>query len=132
MDTGIRLGMGGGGGGAAEGGAGGGGGRGWADEEEGVVSDSAVIKRMRDLQPLIDEVVGKVWPGLKDGAAWISAQVYTESLGDPRAVSHVGAQGLLQLMPSTALEIGVLDPFDPRSNLTGGVTYLHRAFGQLF
>ncbi|MCG7956811.1 MAG: lytic transglycosylase domain-containing protein, partial [Candidatus Thiodiazotropha endolucinida] len=43
---------------------------------------------------------------------------------DPRAVSHKGAQGLMQLMPATAKRYGVENSYDPRQNLRGGATYL--------
>jgi soluble lytic murein transglycosylase-like protein len=47
------------------------------------------------------------------------------------AVSSCGAQGLLQLMPGTAAEMGVLNPFDPSENLRGGIAYLRRQFDAL-
>ncbi len=50
--------------------------------------------------------------------------VNAESGGHPRAVSHAGAQGLMQLMPSTARSVGVSDSFAPDQNLRGGTTYL--------
>jgi soluble lytic murein transglycosylase-like protein len=80
---------------------------------------------------LIQRVVEDVWPQLEDGAAWIEAQVQTESAGRPEAVSPVGARGLLQLMPRTADEVGVVDLFDPEQNLRGGVRYLRQQFEQL-
>lgn len=47
-----------------------------------------------------------------------------ESSGDPHAVSKTGAQGLMQLEPGTAKEMGVTDPFDPTQNINGGIKYL--------
>ncbi len=54
----------------------------------------------------------------------LAGLVRAESAFDPRAVSHKGAQGLGQLMPSTALDLGVDDPFDPAQNLDGSAHYL--------
>jgi soluble lytic murein transglycosylase-like protein len=56
--------------------------------------------------------------------ALIRAVIRIESAFDPLAVSRVGAQGLMQLMPSLAAEMGVIDSFDPRDNIMGGVRYL--------
>jgi soluble lytic murein transglycosylase-like protein len=54
----------------------------------------------------------------------VRAVVEAESAFDPRAVSRVGAQGLMQLMPATATRMGVSDPLDPRQNVFGGAKYL--------
>lgn len=56
--------------------------------------------------------------------ALVKAVVAAESNFDIGAISRVGAQGLMQLMPSTALEMGVRAPFRPWDNLKGGVRYL--------
>jgi soluble lytic murein transglycosylase-like protein len=54
----------------------------------------------------------------------VKAVVTAESSFDPSVVSNAGAQGLMQLMPGTAEDLGVNDPFDPAQNIEGGTKYL--------
>ncbi len=54
----------------------------------------------------------------------IRAVILIESNYDPRAVSHSGAQGLMQLMPETGLRMQMRDAFDPRENIFAGTRYL--------
>jgi soluble lytic murein transglycosylase-like protein len=54
----------------------------------------------------------------------IHAVIATESAFNPLAVSRVGAQGLMQLMPALQAELGVDDPFNPRQNIMAGTQYL--------
>ena len=56
----------------------------------------------------------------------VAAVIWAESSGDPNAVSKKGAQGLMQLMPATARELGVGNVLDPRQNVDGGSHYLRR------
>jgi len=78
------------------------------------------VPKERDYDRLIVQIAARhrVQPGL------VKAVVAAESNFQPNAVSRVGAQGLMQLMPATAEELGVDRPFSVVENLDGGVRYL--------
>jgi membrane-bound lytic murein transglycosylase F len=66
----------------------------------------------------------------KYGFDWrlIVAQMYQESRFDPRAESTAGAMGLMQILPTTADEIGLTELTSPRASIHAGVGYLHTLF----
>lgn len=57
---------------------------------------------------------------------FVISVIKAESNFQAHAVSSKGAQGLMQLMPQTASQLGVADPFDPKSNVEGGTAYLNQ------
>lgn len=60
----------------------------------------------------------------------VSAIMAVESDFDPNAVSDKGAMGLMQLMPETASEMGVSNPFNASQNIDGGIRYFKKMLGQ--
>ncbi|MCA1960132.1 MAG: lytic transglycosylase domain-containing protein [Desulfomonile sp.] len=72
----------------------------------------------------IDRIIREIADEYQIDAALVKAIITVESAFDPQAVSRKGAQGLMQLMPSTARQLNVEKPFDPRENIIGGVKYI--------
>jgi len=92
----------------------------------GVDKSAAEVKAPAAFAPLIQQASQKcgVDPDL------VTAVIDAESSFNPRAVSRVGAQGLMQLMPATARALGVTNPFDPAQNIEGGTRYLRQLLDQ--
>jgi len=78
------------------------------------------------VQHVFDALIARTARTYGVDPALVKAVVAAESNFDIEAVSRVGAQGLMQLMPATAAELGVDSPFQPLENLKGGVRYLKR------
>ncbi|MGA2740671.1 MAG: lytic transglycosylase domain-containing protein [Bryobacteraceae bacterium] len=73
--------------------------------------------------PLI-ETVNRIAQQNQISPRLVHSVIQVESNYDPNAVSPKGAQGLMQLIPSTARRFGVSDAFDPADNVQGGARYL--------
>jgi hypothetical protein len=71
-----------------------------------------------------DAIIEKAAREYDIDASLVSALIRAESNYQPRALSRKGARGLMQLMPATARRLSVRQPFDPASNVRGGVKYL--------
>ena len=87
---------------------------------------------MEPVQPACDPIPEEQLSGLIDQAAkredmkaeLIRAVIGKESASRPCAISAKGAQGLMQLMPDTAAQFAVTDPFDPKQNIDAGTKFL--------
>ena len=103
------------------------------------VTYNKYFKSRRSVQRLargrvVDPINGKISPydqlvrkyAARYGFDWrlVTAQMYQESRFDPKAKSHVGARGLMQLMPRTARAMGVKNTADPANNIHAGIKYL--------
>lgn len=99
----------------------------------GPVSGPALAEEPNDLRDLVRDphatVIAEASARFAIPEHWIRAVMQAESAGDPRAISHAGAMGLMQVMPGTWAvlrqdhSLGA-DPFDPRDNILAGTAYL--------
>lgn len=71
-----------------------------------------------------DEIIEEMAIKYRMPVNLVRAVMHAESAFDPNAISHVGASGLMQLMPATARDMYVKDIFDVRENIEGGTRYL--------
>jgi soluble lytic murein transglycosylase-like protein len=72
----------------------------------------------------LDPIMAKASRNYGVDVGLIKAVIKAESDFNPQAVSHVGARGLMQLMPATARALGVSDSFDPEQNVMAGTRFL--------
>jgi len=78
-------------------------------------------------QPLkgnLNEIVNQAAQSNNLDPLLVHSVIQVESNYNPYAISHRGAEGMMQLMPSTARRLGVRNSFDARENIEGGVRYL--------
>jgi soluble lytic murein transglycosylase-like protein len=80
--------------------------------------------KVQAAQPNLGSIIGDASARSHIDADFIASVIHAESGNNPHAVSRKGAQGLMQLMPQTAANLGVRDSFDPADNVDGGVRYL--------
>jgi soluble lytic murein transglycosylase-like protein len=73
-----------------------------------------------------DKIIDAAAKSANVRADLVRAVIQVESGFDARARSSKGAMGLMQLMPGTAADLGVQNPYNPQENIFGGVTYLRQ------
>lgn len=95
-----------------------------APESEGVDWRDSSGREPHGMNRTIGQAITSAADSHNVSPALIQAVIRAESNFQPEAVSRAGAQGLMQLMPSTATELGVLDSFDVEENIDGGTRYL--------
>ena len=71
-----------------------------------------------------DDLIKRYAPGVGWDWRLLASQMYQESRFEPKARSWAGAMGLLQIMPATAGDLGLADPYDPEQNVEAAVRYL--------
>lgn len=86
-------------------------------------ADASLFSQIDQLSPY-DEIVHKYADIYNFDWRLIIAQMYQESHFNPQAVSEAGAQGLMQLLPVTAISVGTTETHDPDSNISGGIKYM--------
>jgi hypothetical protein len=92
----------------------------WPEPDVGVVAPVALAASTAPFNDLI----GPLAEAHRVDARLVHAVVAVESAYRPDAVSPKGAMGLMQLMPATARQYAVRDPYDPRANLEAGIRHL--------
>lgn len=85
---------------------------------------AAVPRSLSSRSSAYADLIEKTSNAFQVESKFVHAIIHTESSYNPNAVSPVGAQGLMQLMPATARRFGVTNPYNPEQNIQGGVSYL--------
>ncbi len=96
----------------------------YIDKPDVRISNTSLIAGTDQLSPY-DDIVHKYADMYGFDWRLVIAQMYQESRFNPHAVSYAGAEGLMQILPTTAEMVGVSDLRDPDANIKGGLSYMH-------
>lgn len=99
-------------------------------QAEGHVNNLDMPSALREIPAEIQGMIQKTSAEAGVDSSLIKAVVHAESGFNPKALSHAGAMGLMQLMPGTAKNLGVQDAWNPMENLSGGTRYLKGLMGR--
>ena len=88
----------------------------------GLRPSSQSLQRLEKFEPIINDAAQK----FNIDKNLIKSVILTESAANAKAVSSAKAKGLMQLMDSTAQDMGVRNVFDPKENIFGGAKYLSK------
>ena len=88
-----------------------------------IKNDSRMISVINQLSPY-DELIKSAADEFNFDWRLIAAQMYQESQFDPNALSAAGAEGLMQIMPATAEDLGLYESTDPEQSIFAGVQYM--------
>jgi len=98
------------------------------------IGSAGMIGVLADCDPLpsaqLDPIIKEAAQKEKISSDLVRAVIDEESAARPCAVSFQGAEGLMQLMPATAAEFDVTDPFDPKQNIEAGARFLKLLLGR--